>query len=47
MTGQCIIDPEKGALNSSNTWRGITLLSVPGKISAKIIVQRLSDAVHE
>ena len=39
--------PKKGALNSCNNWRGITLLSIPSKILAKIIVQRLSDAVDQ
>ena len=36
--------PKKGALNDCNNWRGITLLSVPSKILAKIIIQRVSDA---
>ena len=38
---------KKGALNNCNNWRGITLLSIPSKILAKIIVQRLSDAVDQ
>ena len=37
--------PKKGALNDCNNWRGITLLSVPSKILAKVIIRRMSDAV--
>lgn len=35
--------PKKGAV--SNNWRGYTLLSMPSKILAKIILKRMSDAV--
>ena len=34
--------PRKGALKNCNNWRGITLLSVPSKILAKIIIQRIA-----
>ena len=37
--------PKKGALNDCNNWRGITLLSIPSKILAKISINRLSNAV--
>ena len=37
--------PKKGALNDCNNWRGITLLSVPSKILAKVIIGRMSGAV--
>ena len=37
--------PKKGALNDYNNWRGITLLSIPTKILAKIIINRLSNVV--
>ena len=37
--------PEKGALNDCNKWRGITLLSIPSTILAKIIINRLSNVV--
>ncbi|XP_035825643.1 uncharacterized protein LOC118477684 [Aplysia californica] len=36
---------KKGALGDCNNWRGITLLSVPSKILAKIIINRMSDGV--
>jgi len=39
--------PKKGALNNCNNWRGITLLSVPSKILAKIIIGRISEAVDQ
>ncbi|XP_073670211.1 uncharacterized protein [Paramisgurnus dabryanus] len=39
--------PKKGTLSNCNNWRGITLLSIPSKILAKIIIQRLSDAVDQ
>ena len=39
--------PKKGALSDCNNWRGITLLSVPSKILAKVIIRRMSDAVDE
>lgn len=39
--------PKKGALTDCNNWRGITLLSVPSKILAKIIIQRISNAVDD
>ena len=34
--------PKKGALSYCNNWRGISQLSVPSKILAKIIIQRAS-----
>ena len=37
--------PKKGALSNCDNWRGITLLSIPSKIMAKIIIRRISDAV--
>ena len=37
--------PKKGALNDCDNWRGITLLSVPSKILAKVIMGKMSDAV--
>ena len=37
--------PKKGALSDCNNWHGITLLSVPSTILAKIVIKRISDAV--
>ena len=39
--------PKKGALSNCNNWRGITLLSVPSKILAKIIIERISETVDQ
>ena len=39
--------PKKGDLRDCNNWRGITLLSVPGKVMAGIILNRIKDAVDE
>ena len=39
--------PKKGALSNCNNWRGITLLSVLSKILAKLIITRISEAVHQ
>ena len=43
--GEIVKIPNKGALDYCNNWRGITLLSVPSKILAKIIIRRLTDAI--
>ena len=37
--------PKKGNLKDCNNWRGITLLSVPGKVMAGIILGRLKAAI--
>jgi len=39
--------PKKGDVKDCNNWRGITLLSVPGKVVAGIILNRMKDAVDE
>ena len=39
--------PKKGALKNCNKSRGITLLSVPSKILAKIIIQRIAETVDQ
>ena len=39
--------PKKGKRTDCNNWRGITLLSVPGKILAKIIYKRICTAVDD
>ena len=45
--GTIIKIPKKGALNNCNKWRGITLLSIPSKILAKIIVNRMSTTIDK
>ena len=37
--------PKKGDLTSCGNWRGITLLSVVGKVLARCIIMRMRDAV--
>ena len=37
--------PKKGDLSDCNNWRGITLISIPGKIFCRILIQRLKNAV--
>ena len=39
--------PKKGAFNNCNNCRGITLLPVPSKILAKIIIQQKADTVNQ
>jgi len=39
--------PKKRTLSDCNNWRGITLLSVPSKILAKVIIRRILDAVDD
>ena len=31
--------PKKGALSDCSNWHGITLLSTPGKVSAKVVMK--------
>ena len=37
--------PKKGDLTQCNNWRGITLLSVPGKVLCRILLERIKDEV--
>ena len=37
--------PKKGDLRDCNNWRGITLLSIPGKVMATVILNRMRSAV--
>jgi len=39
--------PKKGDLTDCSNWRGITLLSVPGKVLARILLNRMKDAVDQ
>ena len=43
--GTIIKIPKKGALSDCNNWRGITLLSIPSKVLAKVIIGRIYEAV--
>ena len=45
--GYLVKVPKKGDLANCNNYRGITMLSVPGKILSQIILQRLIDALEE
>ncbi|CAH1266795.1 Hypp3576 [Branchiostoma lanceolatum] len=37
--------PKKGDLSDCNNWRGITLLSIPGKVFCAVLLKRLKKAV--
>jgi len=37
--------PKKGSLKDCNNWRGLTLLSIPGKVFSRVLLNRLQDAV--
>ena len=37
--------PKKGNLADCNNWRGVTLLSVPGKVLCSVLLDRLRDVV--
>ena len=39
--------PKKGNLQECSNWRGITLLSIPSKILAKVLIMRMSDEVDK
>ncbi|RUS71656.1 hypothetical protein EGW08_020580 [Elysia chlorotica] len=39
--------PKKGDLSSCGNWRGITLLSIPGKILSRIILERLRTTLDQ
>src|SRR6218665_1535396 len=39
--------PKKGDIRECSNWRGITLLSTPGKIMATVILNRMRDAIDE
>ena len=46
--GTIVKSPRKGDLSDCNNWRGITLLSVPGKIFCSILLNRIrSDVDHK
>ena len=37
--------PKKGALNECGNWRGITLLSTPGRVFCSVLLNRLKNAI--
>ena len=39
--------PKKGDLTDLNNWRGLTLLSVPGKVFVLILLNRLKNAIDD
>ena len=39
--------PKKGNLSDCNNWRGITLLSTPGKVFTRVLLNRLQNAVDQ
>ena len=43
--GSIVKLPKKGDLSSCSNWRGITLLSIPGKVLTRIILDRLKTAL--
>ena len=45
--GHLVKIPKMGDLTNCNNYRGITMLSVPGKILSRIILQRSIDVLHE
>uniref|UniRef100_A0A914V3E1 Reverse transcriptase domain-containing protein n=1 Tax=Plectus sambesii TaxID=2011161 RepID=A0A914V3E1_9BILA len=46
-SGVIVTLPKKGDLSKCDNWRGITLLSVPGKILSTVLLQRLQRAIDE
>jgi hypothetical protein len=38
--------PKKGYLSVCGNWRGINLLSVPGKIFCKVLLQKLKQLIE-
>uniref|UniRef100_A0A914XEZ9 Reverse transcriptase domain-containing protein n=1 Tax=Plectus sambesii TaxID=2011161 RepID=A0A914XEZ9_9BILA len=46
-SGMIFTLPKKGDLSKCDNWRGITLLSVPGKILSIMLLQRLQSAVDK
>ena len=39
--------PKKGDRSVCDNWRGVTLLSIPGKILCRIIIERIQEKVNE
>ena len=45
--GHLVKLPKKGDLSSCNNWRGIILLSIPGKVLTRIMLERLKTALDK
>nr|KAG5689838.1 hypothetical protein BaRGS_012188 [Batillaria attramentaria] len=45
--GHLVKLPKKGDLSSCSNWRGIMLLSIPGKVLTRIILERLKIALDK
>ena len=45
--GHLVKLPKKGDLSNCNNWRGIMLLSIPGKVLARIILERLKTSLDK
>ncbi|RUS88821.1 hypothetical protein EGW08_003451 [Elysia chlorotica] len=45
--GHLVKLPKKGDLSSCNNWRGIMLLSIPGKVLTRIMLERLKTALDK
>ena len=45
--GHMVKLPKKGDMSSCNNWRGIMLLSIPGKVLTRIILERLKTALDK
>jgi len=45
--GIIILLPKKGCLSNRNNWRGITLLSIPGKVFCSLLFNRLKTHVDQ
>ena len=43
--GEIVCIPKKGNLSDCDNWRGVTLLSIPGKVYCQVILNRLRDTV--
>ena len=43
--GHLVKIPKKGDLSNCNNYRGITLLSIPGKVFTRILLERIKEAV--
>ena len=45
--GAVVCIPKKGNLTEFDNWKGVTLLSIPGKAYCQVILNRMQDAVDK